>query len=97
MGSLAQEVLSCKPCRPCVSCLFGRLAACTRRPVQIRRRLNSKVRGTSTPWRLSTPPGDDASKDLISQVSLAMAVAAPYSGEAVQAAVLEITVYVMHA
>ena len=97
MGSLAQKVSSCKPCRPCTSCLSGRLAACTRRPVQIKRSLKLQVRGTSTPWRLSTPPGDDASEDLISQVSLAMAVVAPVSGEAVQAAVLEMTMYVTHA
>ena len=53
----------------------------------MRRRLKLQVRGTSTPWRLSTPPGDDASEDLISQVSLVVAVVATISGQAVQAAV----------
>ena len=87
MGSLAQEASSCKSCLPCISCLPGRLAACTRRPVQTGGRLKLQVRGTSTPWRLSTPPGDDASEDLISQVSLAVAVIASTSCKAVQAAV----------
>ena len=45
-----------------------------------------QVRGTSTPWRLSTPPGDDASEDLILQVSLAVAVPAPMPSIVVQAA-----------
>ena len=97
MGSLAQGASSCKPCLPCISCLSDRLAACTRRPVQIGRRLKVQVRGTSTPWRLSTPPGDDASEDLISQVSLAVAVAAPPSCKAVQAAIALEKRHVFHA
>ena len=76
MGSLAQETSSCKNLLPCDSYPCGRLAACARRPVQMRRRLKVQVKGTSTSWRLSTPPGDDASEDLISQVSLAVTIGA---------------------